>query len=70
MDFKRASTSELLSSYREALAELRRREIVCTGNAPTGDYAETLIKVAFKGELARIPRSRGMCLRRTVRSFG
>lgn len=52
MDLKGASTSELLSSYREVLAELRRREIVRTGNAPTGDYAETLVKVAFKGELA------------------
>lgn len=52
MDFRGAPTSELLSSYREVLAELRRREIVRTGNAPTGDYAETLVKVAFNGELA------------------
>ena len=52
MDFTGAPTSELLSSYREVLAELRRREIVRTGNAPTGDYAETLVKVAFRGELA------------------
>lgn len=52
MDFETLSTSELLSSYRGVLAELRRREIVRTGNAPTGDYAETLVKVAFQGELA------------------
>ncbi len=52
MDVTTVSTSELLSSYREVLAELRRREIVRTGNAPTGDYAETLVKVAFSGELA------------------
>ena len=52
MDFTTLPTSELLSSYREVLAELRRREIVRTGNAPTGDYAETLVKVAFGGELA------------------
>ncbi len=52
MDVECLSTSELLSSYRAVLAELRRREIVRTGNAPTGDYAETLVKVAFKGELA------------------
>lgn len=52
MDFEGASTSELLSSYREILAQLRRRDIVRTGNAPTGDYAETLVKVAFKGEFA------------------
>jgi len=52
MGFETTSTSELLASYREVLAELRRREIVRTGNAPTGDYAETLVKVAFNGELA------------------
>jgi hypothetical protein len=52
MGLETTSTSELLASYREVLAELRRREIVRTGNAPTGDYAETLVKVAFNGELA------------------
>ena len=52
IDFTNASTSELLASYRAVLAELRRREIVRTGNAPTGDYAETLVKVAFDGRLA------------------
>lgn len=52
MNYGSLSTSDLLSSYREVLAELRRREIVRTGNAPTGDYAETLVKVAFSGELA------------------
>lgn len=52
MGMEARSTSELLASYREVLAELRRREIVRTGNAPTGDYAETLVKVAFSGELA------------------
>ena len=52
IDFTTASTSELFVSYRAVLAELRRREIVRTGNAPTGDYAETLVKVAFEGKLA------------------
>lgn len=52
MGLETTSTSQLLASYREVLAELRRREIVRTGNAPTGDYAETLVKVAFSGELA------------------
>lgn len=52
MNFESISTSELLRSYRGVLAELRRREIVRTSNAPTGDYAETLVKVAFSGELA------------------
>lgn len=52
IDFTTASTSDLFKSYRAVLAELRRREIVRTGNAPTGDYAETLVKVAFAGELA------------------
>lgn len=53
MNFESVSTSELLGHYyRGVLAELKRREIVRTGNAPTGDYAETLVKVAFSGELA------------------
>jgi hypothetical protein len=52
VNFESLSTSDLLSSYRGVLAELRRREIVRTGNAPTGDYAETLVKVAYGGELA------------------
>lgn len=33
MDLTALPTSELLSPYREVLAELRRREIVRTGNA-------------------------------------
>lgn len=51
-DFQTASTNELFAAYRAILAELRSRGIVRTGNAPTGDYAETLVKVAFSGELA------------------
>ncbi|HYO60285.1 MAG TPA: hypothetical protein VEU29_00120 [Actinomycetota bacterium] len=47
-----ATTSELLGTYRSILAELRRRGVIRTGNAPTGDFAETLVKVALKGELA------------------
>ncbi len=47
-----ASTSELLASYRDILADLKRRGVIRTGNAPTGDYAETLVKVAFTAELA------------------
>jgi hypothetical protein len=52
MDWETTSTAELFRSYRAVLAELRRREIVRTGNAPTGDYAETLVCVAFSGKLA------------------
>ena len=47
-----ASVSELLRAYRAILAELKRRGVVRTLNAPTGDLAELLVARAFRGELA------------------
>ena len=45
-------SSELLALSRAILAELRRRGVVRTGNAPAGDYAELLVREAVGGELA------------------
>ena len=49
---EKLSTGELLSLSRKILAELRRREVIRSNNAPTGDYAELLVRVASGGELA------------------
>lgn len=48
------SPGELLALSRLILAELRRREIIRSGNAPTGDYAELLVRIATDGELAPV----------------
>jgi hypothetical protein len=48
------SPGELLALSRLILAELRRREIIRSGNAPTGDYAELLVRIATGGELAPV----------------
>ncbi|WP_460707211.1 hypothetical protein [Myceligenerans halotolerans] len=40
---ERESTSRLLAAYAEILAELRRRGVVRSANAPAGDLAETLV---------------------------
>lgn len=45
-------TGELLALSRAILAELRHRGVIRTGNAPAGDYAELLVRVATEGELA------------------
>jgi hypothetical protein len=50
--FADRSVRELLALSRAILRELRRREVIRTGNAPTGDYAELLVKHATGGELA------------------
>ena len=47
-----ATTGELLTLSRRILAELRHRDVIRTGNAPAGDYAELLVRVATDGELA------------------
>jgi hypothetical protein len=52
MDLRGKSTNELLALSRAILAELRRRGVIRTGNAPAGDYAELLVRVATGGELA------------------
>ena len=44
--------AELFQLYRAILAELRRRKVVRTENAPAGDYAEYLVAAAFGGRLA------------------
>ena len=46
------SVGELLASSRAILAELRRRGVIRTGNAPAGDYAELLVQRATGGQLA------------------
>lgn len=46
------SVAELLGGYARILAELRRRGVVRTNNAPVGDYAEVLVAAALEGELA------------------
>jgi hypothetical protein len=46
------TVGELLSFSRGILAELRRRGVIRTGNAPAGDYAELLVQRATDGELA------------------
>jgi hypothetical protein len=51
-DLARLSTKQLLALSRLILAELRRRGVIRSGNAPAGDYAELLVKVATGGELA------------------
>ena len=52
MDLADKRTGELLALSRAILAELRRRGVIRTGNAPAGDYAELLVRVATGGELA------------------
>lgn len=46
------TTRELLGLSRAILRELKVRGVVRTGNAPTGDYAELLVRQATGGELA------------------
>lgn len=46
------STRELLGLSRAILRELKARGVVRTGNAPTGDYAELLVRQVTGGELA------------------
>lgn len=36
-------TAQLFSTYRSILRELRKRGVIRTTNAPTGDYAEFLV---------------------------
>jgi hypothetical protein len=52
MELRAMRTGELLALSRAILAELRHREVIRTGNAPAGDYAELLVRVATGGELA------------------
>lgn len=46
------TVAELLGSYAQILAELRRRNVVRSNNAPVGDYAEALVAKTLGGKLA------------------
>jgi hypothetical protein len=50
--WQRLTNAELLEQSGRALAELRRRGVVRTANAPAGDLAERLVADAMGGELA------------------
>ena len=52
IDVSALGIGELLALSRAILAELRRRGVIRTGNAPAGDYAELLVQRATSGELA------------------
>ena len=47
------SVAALLASYCRLLAELRKREVIRSNNAPAGDYAEWLTARALTGELVK-----------------
>jgi hypothetical protein len=51
-EFGALTNGELLALSRRILAELRRREVIKSGNAPAADYAELLVQQATGGELA------------------
>lgn len=46
------TTRQLLRLYAEILTELVRRGVIRSRNAPAGDLAEHLVRIAFGGELA------------------
>ena len=52
IDLATLPVQQLLTLDRQILNELRRRQIVRTGNSPVGDWAELLVAKAFGGELA------------------
>lgn len=52
IDLRQLGIGELLALSRAILAELRRRGVIRTGNAPAGDYAELLVQRTTSGELA------------------
>jgi hypothetical protein len=51
-DLSTFSTPDLFGLYRSTLAELKSRGVIRTMNAPAGDYAEHLVRLAFDGTLA------------------
>jgi hypothetical protein len=52
------------------LRELRKREVIRTTNAPTGDYAEFLVARLLGVKLARIPKRVGTCELRSQNAAG
>jgi hypothetical protein len=51
-DLSSSSVADLLAGYAKTLAELRRRGVLRTNNAPAGDYAEWLVQRTLGGVLA------------------
>ncbi|WP_333825997.1 hypothetical protein [Pinisolibacter sp.] len=47
IDLERETTADLLRLHARVEAELRRREVLRTGNGPVGDYAEHLFRRAY-----------------------
>ena len=54
-DEPKLTVQQLLAGYARTLAELRRRNVVRSNNAPAGDYAEWLVATALGGQL--VPNS-------------
>jgi hypothetical protein len=52
VNLRELSIGELLALSRQVPAELQKRKVVRTTNAPTGDYAEWLVQRATGGTLA------------------
>jgi hypothetical protein len=52
VDVSGLSVAEVLKLHGETLAELRRRGVIRTANAPAGDLAELLVARATGGDLA------------------
>lgn len=52
MSLHDATVPELLGQYAAILAELHRRGVIRTRNAPLGDYAEHLALSVYGGEIA------------------
>ena len=52
VDVEDLSVFDLMRLHRQTLYELVHRGIVRTLNPPQGDWAETLVKVAYDGQLA------------------
>jgi hypothetical protein len=56
------SVRQLLALSRKILAQLRAREVIRSGNAPVGDYAELLVEgehLQVKARIVTNPRVRG-----------
>jgi hypothetical protein len=51
-DLSAFSEPGLFSLYLSILRELKSRGVICTENAPVGDYAEYLVATALGGQLA------------------
>jgi hypothetical protein len=52
MELSRLSSRDLLQTYARILTELIERGVARSRNAPVGDVAEFLVRIAYDGELA------------------